>query len=77
MTTKRIDGSIALYSSGTAELVRNLTHGQHDANPTWSPDGALIAFNRGSSIYVIHADGSDAGRPRLLVRSGIQPSWGK
>lgn len=76
-TTKRIDGSIALYSSGTAELVRNLTRGQHDSNPTWSPDGSLIAFNRGSSIYVVHADGSDAGRPRLLVRSGIQPSWGK
>ena len=76
-TTKRIDGSIAIYSSGTAELVRNLTHGQRDSNPTWSPDGSLIAFNRGSSIYVVHADGSDLGRPRLLVRSGIQPSWGR
>ena len=61
---------------GTAQLVRNLTHGQHDSYPTWSPDSSLIAFNRGHSIYVIHADGSDAGRPRLLVRSGIQPTWG-
>jgi hypothetical protein len=75
-TTTKLDGYIALYSAGTAQLVRNLTHGQHDSYPTWSPDGSLIAFNRGHSIYVIHADGSDAGRPRLLVRSGIQPTWG-
>jgi Tol biopolymer transport system component len=36
---------------------------QGDTDPIWSPDGARIAFQRGSEIYAMNADGS--GQTRL------------
>jgi hypothetical protein len=41
-------GEIALYSTATAQLVRVLTSGPADSQPTWSPNGRSIAFTRGS-----------------------------
>jgi len=39
---------------------------------TWSPDGSWIAFDRGGSLYIMNADGSNVQR----VRSGMFPFWG-
>jgi Tol biopolymer transport system component len=36
----------------------------HGTDPQWAPDGALLAYKRGSSIAVVRPDGSDA---RFLV----------
>jgi hypothetical protein len=67
-------GAIALYNAATAGHVTDLTSGNEDAGPAWSPDGAVIAFTRGSSpIYTVPAGG---GAPQLLVTGGIQPTWG-
>jgi Tol biopolymer transport system component len=52
---------------------RNLsasTANDHDAAP--SPDGRLIAFSRGSDIWLMNADGSGQ---RLLAQGGSRPTW--
>lgn len=61
---------------------RQLTDGTMIAqNPTWSPDGELIAFGArplgtpsGGEIYVMPADGS-AGPSVVTVGGGITPCW--
>lgn len=48
----------------------------HDNGPSWSPNGAWIAYgsraNGHSSIYVIRVDGSQR---RMLVPFGATPAW--
>jgi Tol biopolymer transport system component len=44
--------------------------------PTWSPDGARIAFVHGSGLYSVRADGSSEAK--LWEMSGAeigQPQW--
>lgn len=67
-------GVIALYNASTGEHLSDLTSGNEDAGPAWSPDGSAIAFTRGSSsIYTLPAGG---GAPQLLLTGGSQPTWG-
>jgi hypothetical protein len=68
-------GEIALYSSATAQLVRVLTSGPADSQPTWSPNGRSLAFTRGSGgLWVVRATGRPGDERRILA-SGIQPVW--
>jgi hypothetical protein len=69
-----VTGHIALYNYATGQLERNLTDGTNDDQPMWSPDGSQIAFDRGSSIYVINVNGSPGSEYRLT--SGNSPTWG-
>jgi Tol biopolymer transport system component len=67
-------GAIALYNASTGAHLSDVTSGNEDAGPAWSPDGSAIAFTRGSSaIYTVPAAG---GAPSLLLTGGIQPTWG-
>jgi hypothetical protein len=69
------EGEIALYSTATAQLVRVLTSGPADSQPTWSPNGRSIAFTRGrSGLWVVRATGRPGSERRILA-SGIQPVW--
>jgi TolB protein len=48
---------------------------QDGAQPSWSPDGQKIAFQKQTDIYVMNADGSGQ---RKLTRGGrrdSQPVW--
>ena len=56
----REDGAIVVYGA----TVRVLT--DEGGQPSWSPDGRRIAFERGGDLYV--------GR-RRIVRGGQQPVW--
>jgi WD40-like Beta Propeller Repeat len=68
-------GEIALYSTATARLVRVLTSGPADSQPTWSPNGRAIAFTRGKAgLWVIRTTGRPGSERRILA-SGIQPVW--
>ena len=51
-------GIFEMNSNGSN--VRQLTAGYPDTEPTWSPDGARIAFIRGDVVFVMNADGSNA-----------------
>ena len=68
-------GEIALYSTATAQLVRVLTSGPADSQPTWSPNGRSLAFTRGrEGLWVVRATGRPGSERRILA-SGIQPVW--
>jgi hypothetical protein len=68
-------GEIALYSTATARLVRVLTSGPADSQPTWAPNGRAIAFTRGKAgLWVVRATGRPGSERRILA-SGIQPVW--
>ncbi len=62
--------------SGQTRVTKNLTG---DFNPTWSPDGRMIAFQSdrdgNSEIYVMDADGS--GQTRITDDPGedLVPDW--
>ena len=67
-------GAIALYDTRTGVLVRNLTGGNRDSHPAFSPDGRYVAFSRGRSVWRVRTRG---GAPRRLIRRGTQPAWGR
>jgi dipeptidyl aminopeptidase/acylaminoacyl peptidase len=57
--------------------VQELTDGEGDWAPAWSPDGEKIAFERDGAIWVMNADGSEervvARPPRFRVFT--RPFW--
>jgi hypothetical protein len=65
-------GAIVIYDVATAAPVRELVAGTN-TQPTWSPNGKRIAFERGGDIYVARATG--APRERRVLRGGVQPIW--
>ncbi len=56
-----------------------LTTGGRNLNPTWSPDGAWIAFasdrDGNLDLYVMNADGSDLVNVSQTPRSEDSPTW--
>jgi Tol biopolymer transport system component len=89
--SKRVNGKILYVVSSSFQLSdiwsmdadgsnrTNLTNTPFigESEPSWSPDGAKIVFNRGSNqpesgIYVMNADGSDV---RRVTRYGRWPLW--
>jgi Tol biopolymer transport system component len=71
--TSRDGRVIAVNVDGSG--VRELTHPRRafDDAPVASPDGAAIAFSRGTAVYVMNADGTDE---RRVGPGGIGgPAW--
>jgi hypothetical protein len=49
------------------------------AKPTWSPDGAMLAWSDHAGIWSSPVDMTRTGcglSPRLVIRSGSTPDWG-
>jgi dipeptidyl aminopeptidase/acylaminoacyl peptidase len=64
-------GPIVLYDTATAAAVRTLASGAN-AQPTWSPDGRRLAFERGGAVYMV---GSGGGKAHRVLRGARQPVW--
>jgi hypothetical protein len=68
-------GGIAVIAADGGDAVFVTTGGPSDNNPSWSPDGSLIAFDRSSSealsVYTVRPDGTDLTR----VVEGMDPAW--
>ncbi len=81
------DTDIELYVIDTAEgsTPRQITFNDQrlDESPTWSPDGAWIAFlsdrdpgvRRETHLYMIRADGSDVRRLTYAPMNHFEPAW--
>ncbi len=67
-------GAIALFDTATAALIRNLTGGPRDLYPSFAPNGAAVAFERGGAVWTVP---TSEGQPRRLLRRARQPSWSK
>jgi Tol biopolymer transport system component len=61
-------GGVKLVRPDTGEVVRHLTVGGR-----WSPNGKLLAYDRGKTLYVAQADGSN---PVAIVQAGPDESFG-
>ena len=52
---------------------------EFDSNPTWSPDGTMIAFDSfrtgRAQVYVMNADGSDVRQLTFECDSSFGPVW--
>ena len=68
-------GGIAMIAADGGDTVFVTTGGPYDNNPSWSPDGSLIVFDRTSnealSVYTVRLDGTDLTR----VVDGMDPAW--
>jgi WD40-like Beta Propeller Repeat len=81
------DTRIVTFDARTGRRLRVLTTGHRDYNPSWSPDGRWIVFDRDAqylaprpntqiifaSLWRVPADG---GKSRRVTRRGYQPAWG-
>ena len=70
-----VDGTSHIFVSrvdGSEE--KQITTGDGETQPSWSPDGRTIAFVslRHSGIWLVRADGGD---PAQLTKSGTRPQW--
>ncbi|MEA2311219.1 MAG: hypothetical protein QOE28_1187 [Solirubrobacteraceae bacterium] len=88
-----LDGEFEIYSiaagsspGATTDSRVKLTDNLNiqDQNPSWSPDGARIAFERGSGtnvgdatkeIYAMDADGTNAAQLTFNADYDVQPAW--
>ncbi len=63
----------------TGILTRLTTHPAKDADPSWSPDGAQIAFTSSrdgnEEIYVMNVDGSNLRNQSQNPARDFGPAW--
>ena len=86
------DGELIVYRShGIATVrvrdgvVRRLTRGVNDIDPSWSHDGTEVVFSRnaygdprgGNGIWIVDRDGSAVHRVAALLRTYeyYRPTW--
>ena len=67
-----------MNANGTTQT-RITSLGQDELNPSWSPDGTRLLFDRNPvlrpDIYVANADGSNRVELTTDARSDLRPAW--
>lgn len=70
-------GILVARADGTNAV--NVTHNVGDENPSWSPDGRKLVFERPvgdyADIFVVNADGTDLINITNEACSDVQPAW--
>ncbi len=67
-------GSIVLFDTSTANLIRDLTTATTDSSPVFSPDGRHVAFQRRQAVFTVPIAGGPAHR---LIGHAREPSWSR
>jgi Tol biopolymer transport system component len=67
------EGLVVIRPDGSGR--RTLTHDVRDRSPAWSPDGRLLAFERGGHIYEMRADGKGLKRLGRRATRDHDPAW--
>ena len=62
-----------INADGTGSPTNITSSAAADQHPAWSPDGKRVAFDDGTGISWIDADGS--GSAKQVVADGVMPSW--
>jgi WD40 repeat protein len=66
---------VTLNPDGTGVEVLTSDFANDDLNPSWSPDGARIAFDRSADIHVMNADGSGVTTLTNNPAADVNPDW--
>jgi Tol biopolymer transport system component len=64
-------GNIYTVNANGSQRIQ-LTKGPSDCNPSWSPDGKMIAYETEDGISIMDADGSNQTK---FVNHGSNPVW--
>ena len=69
------DHEIWMVELATGTVTQVTDNSKDDFDPTWAPDGAMLAFSRQGEIYT--KDGPTVGAAERAIGLGSAPDWGR
>ncbi|GAA1815680.1 serine hydrolase [Agromyces neolithicus] len=64
-----------LWQTDADGNARQLTHGDSDTSPAFSPDGSALAFQRAGQLWTMPADGGEPAQLTHLPITAGEPFW--
>ena len=75
LTGNSWDGIHVMNDDGTNQVALT-SGGTNSVDPHWSPDGAMLTFERSNDVFIMDADGSNVVNRTNSAASDHNPSWG-